>query len=356
MPTVAPLLLALVAPAVASWPPLPEGPPSGLTNARVTLRPLAGPLTDEVRGAGSGPAWIGYAVPSLQHGHMCCYDSVRDSRLRPCGMCRLEGRRGGVNVQGSEKGAAARGVNEPTLAIVMLRVEGGRVGRLGVYSADCGLDAGDRPVLWLSEVKAAQSLAMLEPLATSTPSDEALAAIAAHADPAADTVLERLVAPGRASKLREQAAFWMGEARGRRGYEALRRLVREDKDPDFREHAVFALSESDVPEALDAIIEVARTDGSPDVRSQALFWLAQKAGRGAAAAITRSIEEDPETEVKKKAVFALSELPGGEGVPLLIGVARTNRNPAVREQAFFWLGQSEDPRALDFITDVLKRP
>ena len=356
MPMVAPLVLALVAPAATSWLALPEGPPEGLTNARVSVRALTGSLADEIRGAGVGPSWIGYAVPSLRHGHMCCYDSVRESRLRPCGMCRLEGRRGGVNVQGSKDGGPPRGRDEPPLAVVMLRVEHGRVGRLGVYSDDCGLDAGDLAVLWLKAVPPAQSLAVLEPLAASTPSDEALAAIAAHADPMADTVLERLVAPGRGSKLREQAAFWMGEARGRRGYEALRRLVREDKDADFREHAVFALSESDVPEALDTIIEVARTDTSADVRGQALFWLAQKAGRRAAVAITRAIEEDPETEVKKKAVFALSELPGGEGVPLLIGVAQANRNPAVREQAFFWLGQSEDPRALDFIADVLKRP
>jgi len=27
----------------------------------------------------------------------------------------------------------------------------------------------------------------------------------------------------------------------------------------------------------------------------------------------------------------------------------------VREQAYFWLGQSEDHRALDFLTEILKR-
>ena len=355
MSTVFTLLPALVAATVAAAPPLPEGPPAGLTNGRVTARPLAGSLADEIRAVGRGPVWIGYAVASLQHGHMCCFDSVRESRVRPCGTCRLEGRRGGTNYE-TKKSEANRGASEPPLAVVMLRVEQGRVGRLGVYSDDCGLDAGDLAVLWLTSVPAAQSLAVLEPLAASSSSDEALAAIAAHADPGADAVLERLVAPGRGSKLREQAAFWMGEARGVRGYETLRRLVREDKDPDFREHAVFALSESPVPEALDTITDVARTDANPGVRGQALFWLAQKAGRRAAAAITRSIEEDPETEVKKKAVFALSELPDGEGVPLLIGLARANRNPAVREQAFFWLGQSEDARALDFLAEVLKRP
>jgi hypothetical protein len=49
-------------------------------------------------------------------------------------------------------------------------------------------------------------------------------------------------------------------------------------------------------------------------------------------------KNDPDTEVKEKAVFALQQLPDGEGVPMLIQYARTNRNPAVRKQAFFWLG------------------
>jgi len=46
-------------------------------------------------------------------------------------------------------------------------------------------------------------------------------------------------------------------------------------------------------------------------------------------------------------------LPKDEGVPLLIGLARTNRNPQVRKQAMFWLGQSKDPRALAFFEEVL---
>ncbi len=59
--------------------------------------------------------------------------------------------------------------------------------------------------------------------------------------------------------------------------------------------------------------------------------------------------------MKKRAVFALSQLPKDEGIPLLIKVAKTNQNPAVRKQAMFWLGQSKDPRALDFFADVLSK-
>jgi HEAT repeat protein len=59
--------------------------------------------------------------------------------------------------------------------------------------------------------------------------------------------------------------------------------------------------------------------------------------------------------VKKRAVFALSQLPKDEGVPLLIQVAKTNTNPVVRKQAMFWLGQSHDPRALQFFEQVLAK-
>jgi hypothetical protein len=49
----------------------------------------------------------------------------------------------------------------------------------------------------------------------------------------------------------------------------------------------------------------------------------------------------------------LSQMPRDEGVPKLIDVARANRNPEVRKQAMFWLGQSNDPRAVKFFEDIL---
>jgi HEAT repeat protein len=54
-------------------------------------------------------------------------------------------------------------------------------------------------------------------------------------------------------------------------------------------------------------------------------------------------------------VFALSQMHDPEGVTRLIQVARTNKNAAVRKQAIFWLGQSHDPRALDFLEEILTK-
>jgi HEAT repeat protein len=151
-----------------------------------------------------------------------------------------------------------------------------------------------------------------------------VSAIAMHADPAAEKALEDLLAFSQPDELRRRA--------------------------------VGGLAQRNDPKALNFLVGVAHNDKSPHVRGQALFWLAQRAGQKVAeAAINDAIANDPETEVKKKAVFALTQMPSGEGVPLLIQVARTNRNPEVRKQAMFWLGQSKDERALAFIEEVLAK-
>lgn len=181
----------------------------------------------------------------------------------------------------------------------------------------------------------------------------ALAVIAFHDDPAADRALEQFINSKQPVEVRKNAAFWLGNLRGQKGCHVLRGMLQNDPSDRVREHCIFALHLSNVPEAIDTIIEAARQDRSRKVREQALFWLSQKAGQKAADAIADVLQNDPETEIKKKAVFALSQLPKDEGIPRLIQVARTLRNKEVLQDAIFWLGQSHDPRALDFFEEVL---
>ena len=47
--------------------------------------------------------------------------------------------------------------------------------------------------------------------------------------------------------------------------------------------------------------------------------------------------------------------PRHAGVPLLINVAKTNKNPVVRKEAVRWLGMSNDPRALDYLEQILTK-
>jgi HEAT repeat protein len=278
------------------------------------------------------PAWVGYTVPSVPGHEQNC----------------AEGR--GVRAPGPVH------LEPPDQAQILFRIEQNHVGKIRAVSGDCQLDTGGLPLRWIRDVRPAESVALLSSLVTERDhvGEGAVTAIALHADTSADEALERFVGAGQPDSLREKAVFWLGAARGRRGYETLRRIVTQDASDRIRDKAIFALSVSQEPQAVDAMIAAARKDASPHVRGQALFWLAHKAGEKATGAITDAVEHDPDTEVKKKAVFALQQLPDGEGVPMLIQVARTNRNPSVRKQAMFWLGQSNDPRALEFFEQVLK--
>jgi len=99
-----------------------------------------------------------------------------------------------------------------------------------------------------------------------------------------------------------------------------------------------------------------RTDLPLETRRKAVFWLGQAAGAAATRGLD-SLADDGggEIEVRKEAVFALSQRPAGEGVPALIRIARTSPHAELRKSALFWLGQSEDPRALELFEEILTK-
>ena len=343
--------------------------PAQLRNAKVTVQRVApGTLArevDRIASASKAPSWIGYSQPVVDGKHrMCCFDSISRRAKKGgdafcCGGCLLESDRS-FNI-GDDRPAVS--LETGSGLVVLLRASGGAIEKVRTLDDECGIDAGGLPFVWLEGVRPEESVAFLGSLAGDLDGDHrgedaagsALAAIALTGHPSADAALEAMVRPGRPLRLREQAAFWLGNSRGRRGYEVLRALAADDSPGDeaLRRHVTFALSQSSEPEAIATLIGMAKNDRSSEVRSQALFWLAQEAGDRAAGTIRDAIRDDPDEEVKTKAVFALSQLKSGDGVAELIRVARTNRNAEVRKQAIFWLGQSKDPRALKFIEEIL---
>lgn len=279
---------------VAALPALADA--QRLSNGTLVTRSAAGGLETAVQTlvrGGDAPRWIGWSVASDRPRESCCHECWNGGNC--CPGCRLEG-----DASAKSQNPAAPGVvrleGDPTL-LVLLRAEKGVITKLKHVSGECPLDGGGTTLFFLSDAKGAESARFLATLIAASGerserrlADQALGALAVHADPM----------------------------------------------------------------ALDILIDRARTGATIHLRGQALFWLAQRAGDKAVATIARAIEDDPETEVKKKAVFALSQLPKDEGVPLLIQQARGNKNAAVRKQAFFWLGQSKDPRALRFFEEILK--
>jgi hypothetical protein len=334
-----------------------EGPQ--LENARRETEALRGTLratVASIAGQSDKALWIGYRVARVADEHSQCCGNDNDGEA--CGTCRLEGNDHGVSIRGNDSAHLAGSDR----LVVLLRAENRKVMRIRVASEDCRLDAGGLRFVWLTNANAPESVELLTRFVLDgtapAPEDphlaeEALTAIALHADPAADRAFQTFTAANQPEELRKKSSFWLGAARGPSGLALLRKMAKSDASPEVRSQVAFALSVSHEPAAVAEMIRMAHEDESGHVRGQALFWLAQKAGKKAVGAITGAIENDPEIDVKKKAVFALSQLPKDEGVPKLIEVAQSNRNPEVRKQAMFWLGQSNDPRALQFFETVL---
>jgi len=132
-------------------------------------------------------------------------------------------------------------------------------------------------------------------------------------------------------------------------------LAESDAGHTSRE-AIFPLTLADSVVVWPGLVRIARNSSlTGETRKQAVFWLSQIAGDQVTANLAGIAREDTiDREIRKQAVFALSQR-HGEGVPALIQIARTNRDPEVRKSAMFWLGQTNDPRAVALFEEILKR-
>jgi len=298
-------------------------------NANLQTTAFSGSLKAVLAAKGVEPYWAAWQEPIIsgRRGDMCSWNGNDNTPIR------LEG---------------------PTALLVLVRIDNAQVDQLRVSSPDCRFDGGGLAFHWITGVPAVESVAWLQSQVPEKNPDRAILAIALHAGQAAEQALDKLTAPAQIEKVRERAAFWLGNSRGAPGVEVLRRMMANDPSPKVREQVLFALSQSKEPSALAMLIDAAKNDKTPQIRSKALFWMAQKAAsKQTEDVIMSATREDPDRSVKEQAVFALKQLPGDQGVPLLIEVAKNNPDLAVRKKAMFWLGQSKDPRAVDFFARVL---
>lgn len=313
---------------------------------------VAAPL--EVPGDATG--WYGWRVAAAPDAPAWCCNAWRgetrgDTEGR--GLCNLE--TGGAWTTCDDAVASSGEV------LVYARLAAGTAEKIRVLSPGCAVELPDD----LTDLGAVDADASFEWLrgqvgADAPAGDEALAAIAMHRG---ERPLRWLVdvangaADGPADdELREDAVFWLGQARIGEAAGTIERLMFDDADPEIRQHAAFVMSQSKAPNRIEALIRQGREDEHGETRAQAWFWLAQTGAAESEAAILRAIASDPDRDVREEAVFALSHLPEERAVDALVGVLRDRSlRQDVREQALFWLAQSESDRALAIVENLLTR-
>jgi HEAT repeat protein len=189
--------------------------------------------------------------------------------------------------------------------------------------------------------------------------------------------VRRSVITAAGNSLDEQAAFafLLGVAKNDADWESRRTAVRQlgnfqredaadelmkiytnDANVEVKREALRALAETKSPRVEDKLFEIARNDGTLDMRRQAIRLLGERVSKRSFEFLSATAQStDANAEVQVQAVRSIAERKAEESVPLLIKIAKTHPNQLVRKQAIRSLGESGDPRAIEFFREVLAK-
>ena len=138
--------------------------------------------------------------------------------------------------------------------------------------------------------------------------------------------------------------------------EELIKIYGSDSNVEIKKAVLRSLSENKGTRAEDKLFEIARSNEPLDVRRQAIRVLGERVSQRSFDFLSTTAQStDANAEVQVQAVRAIGERRAEESVPLLIKIARTHPNQLVRKQAIRSLGESGDPRAIDFFREVLAK-
>ena len=235
---------------------------------------------------------------------------------------------------------------------------------LDALNNDPAASVREQAVFWLGQVRTDRAAAALEEIVTSS-RDVELRTKAVHAlhetnSPRAAAVLRRLAeSETTPDGVREQAIFWLGQRRSQENAEFLRALIgklgRGERADHWRNKAMFSLSQMRCcGNAAWLLAQGLDNANSVEIRGHAL-WTAGQAGV-AGSDLAGVYDRITDAEVKGKLIWVMSESRDRVATDKLIDIARNDRDIEMRKKALFWLGQKNDPRVRQILTEILTRP
>ena len=230
---------------------------------------------------------------------------------------------------------------------------------LGIAKQDADWESRRAAVRQLGNFKREDAAEELMKIYTSDANTEvkraALRSLAETKSPHAQARLLEVARTETNPELRKTAIRVLGE-RGESAVDDLVKLFDSETVPDVKRSVLQSLSEIKGTRVEDKLFEVARGNENVDVRRQAIRLLGERAGKRSFDFLSATAQStDGNAEVQVQAVRAIGERKAEESVPLLIKIAKTHPNQLVRKQAIRSLGESGDPRAIDFFREVLSK-
>jgi HEAT repeat protein len=216
----------------------------------------------------------------------------------------------------------------------------------------------EQAVFWLSQVPGSTPLLeeILKGNADEDIKEKALFSISQQNEPRAQQVLRDFASrESEDSDLREKAIFWLGQRRSTENTEFLRALYSRLTNEDLKEKVLFSLSQqrgAGNEQWLMSIVVNQKED--IELRKKALFWAGQSGV--ATSELAGLYDRLGDAEIKDHMIFVLSQRQKDAAANTkLFDIAKNEKDPELRKKAIFWLGQSRDPRAQQFLLDLINK-
>ena len=226
--------------------------------------------------------------------------------------------------------------------------------------SDPDLEVQRQAVFWLSQVGTERAVKALDSILRFSKDpeiqDKAVFALSQHNRPAAQQALRTYAERGDVPEVaREKAIFWLGQAGGAENAAFLRSLYGRLKNENLKKKVVFSLSQMGGPENGKWLLGLARDPShSIEMRKQALFWAGQ-AGVPITD-LTGLYAQAGDQAMREQLIFVYSQRDEPAALEKLIDIAKRDPNRELRKRALFWLGQSEDSRAVEALQEVIEQP
>lgn len=314
--------------------------------------------SQEFKRTGKGDVYFtGYAFLSRHEIHQGSHGDESSPYVISVDKGRIKRRRTYKTTKGESD--SAEGENEIVGLLILHGVSGGKtyLGDVELIDLDNAYEFEDIPLYWFGEVENDESFRYLEVAFRSENErlrKDLLFVVSSHDHPKVYDFLLATALGDNELKIRENAIFWMGSFKDDRSFDDLKKIYQKVDEAKLKKQVIFAFQMSDRPEAVNELVRIAKNEEDTKLRKEAIFWLGQKASEESVKALKAVVNDsDEDTKVKESAVFAISQLPSEKSVPMLIDIARTNKNTKVKKQAIFWLGQKDDDAALKFFEEIL---
>jgi len=216
----------------------------------------------------------------------------------------------------------------------------------------------EQAIFWLSQVDGARAVDALEEILR-TSRDEALQekavfALSQHRSSRSAELLRAYAMRTDVDEdLRAQAIFWLGQSGGQHS-SFLREIYPRISSDELKEKLIFSIAQQKhSPANSEFLMEIALNRSErAELRKQALFW-ANQTGAVSFARMAELYDRTDDREMKDQLIFAFSQSPDPAAIEKLMNIGRNERDPELRKQAIFWLGQSKDRRVQQFLLEMI---